>query len=97
MITRTKVEKVPVAVPPEPTVPDWAQPIEIPPIEEMAPAPAGGTMVDYEVQKGDTLQKISKKFYDTYRKWPQILEANKDVVKNPNRIKPGMVLQIPAE
>ncbi len=49
----------------------------------------------YTVQKNDTLQKISKKFYDTYRKWPQIYEANKDILTNPNKIKPGLTIKIP--
>ena len=51
---------------------------------------------EYTVKKDDTLQKISKKFYDTYSKWPKIYEANKDVIEDPNRIKPGIVIQIPA-
>jgi nucleoid-associated protein YgaU len=57
-------------------------------------APMGGGQ-EYVVEKNDTLQKISKKFYGTYSKWPQIYEANKTVITNPNRIKEGVVLQIP--
>ncbi|MDE2027253.1 MAG: LysM peptidoglycan-binding domain-containing protein [Candidatus Omnitrophica bacterium] len=49
----------------------------------------------YTVQKDDTLQKISKKVYGTYSKWYQIYKANKDKIKNPNVLKPGMVLTIP--
>lgn len=99
VITRTKVETVPVETTRKAPLPQWAQPVQIPSLEDdMGPGESvEGAMVDYEVQKGDTLQKISKKFYDTYRKWPQILEANKDVLKDPNRIKPGMVLRIPTE
>jgi len=52
---------------------------------------------EYTVKKDDTLQKISKKFYDSYSKWPKIYEANKGVIPNPDRIKPGTVIQIPAE
>jgi len=99
VITRTKVETVPVETAPEPAVPQWAQPVQIPPIEDETEDQGAveGALIEYEVQKGDTLQKISKKFYDTYRKWPQILDVNKDVIKDPNRIKPGMVLLIPTE
>ena len=32
----------------------------------------------YKVAKGDTLQKISKKFYGTTKKWNKIYRANKD-------------------
>ncbi len=53
------------------------------------------SFVEYKVEKDDTLQKISKKFYDTYKKWPKIYEANKEKIKDPNHIKPGIVLQIP--
>ncbi len=53
--------------------------------------------VEYTVKENDTLQKISKQFYNTYRKWDKIYEANKEKIKNPNRITPGMVLTIPQE
>jgi nucleoid-associated protein YgaU len=53
------------------------------------------TYVDYKIEEGDTLQKISKKFYDTYRRWNEIYEANKDVLPTPDRIKPGKVIRIP--
>ena len=63
--------------------------------EEATEQPASGGGQEYTVQKDDTLQKISKKFYNTYSKWPKIYEANKEVIKNPNRIKPGIKIQIP--
>jgi nucleoid-associated protein YgaU len=50
----------------------------------------------YTVQKDDTLQKISKKLFGTYSKWYKIYSANKDKIKNPNVLKPGTVLTIPA-
>jgi nucleoid-associated protein YgaU len=51
----------------------------------------------YKVEKDDTLQKISKKFYNSYSKWPRIYEANKDVIKDPNAIRPGITIKIPQE
>jgi len=51
----------------------------------------------YTVQKGDTLQKISNKFYGTTKKWAKIYEANKDTLKGPNKIYPGQVINIPVE
>ncbi|HOW36043.1 MAG TPA: LysM peptidoglycan-binding domain-containing protein [Candidatus Omnitrophota bacterium] len=51
--------------------------------------------VEYKVEKGDTLQKISKKFYDTYGRWNKIYQANKDKISDPNRIKPGITITIP--
>ena len=50
----------------------------------------------YTVQKDDTLQKISKKFFGSYGKWYKIYKANKNRIKNPNILKPGTVLTIPA-
>ena len=49
----------------------------------------------YKVRKGDTLQKISQKFYGTTKKWPQLYKANQDRLKGPNRLFPGQVLVIP--
>ncbi|HBO97163.1 MAG TPA: hypothetical protein DE315_06255 [Candidatus Omnitrophica bacterium] len=53
--------------------------------------------IQYTVEKDDTLQKIAKKFYDSYSKWTRIYEANKSVIPDPDRIKPGTVLQIPVD
>jgi len=50
----------------------------------------------YTVAKGDTLQKISNKFYGTTKRWMKIYEANKDVLRGPNKLYPGQILNIPA-
>ncbi len=55
------------------------------------------SFTEYTVKKDDTLQKISKKFYDSFSKWPRIYEANKDVIEDPDRIKSGIVIQIPTD
>lgn len=69
---------------------------EIPSIESK-PAATTTRLVEYKIEKDDTLQKISKKFYDSYSKWPKIYELNKAVIKNPNVLKPGTVIQIQVE
>ncbi len=51
----------------------------------------------YTVQKGDTLQKISKKFYGTTKKWMKIYQANQNVLKAPDKVYPGQVISIPLE
>jgi nucleoid-associated protein YgaU len=51
----------------------------------------------YTVKKNDTLQKISKKFYGTTKKWTKIYEANKDILKGPNKLYVGQVLNITLE
>ena len=50
----------------------------------------------YTVVKGDNLSKISKQFYGTPNKYPQIFEANKPMLTHPDKIYPGQVLRIPA-
>ena len=49
----------------------------------------------YVVQKGDTLQKISSKMYGTTKRWKKIFEANKNILKDPDKIKEGQKLAIP--
>lgn len=50
----------------------------------------------YTVGKNDTLQKISKKFYGTTKNWMKIYKANKDVLRAPDKLYPGQVLNIPS-
>jgi len=66
------------------------------PQQEEAPAQSG-SFEKYTVKKNDTLQKISKKFYGTTRKWVKIYEANKDTLKGPDKVIPGQALNIPSE
>jgi nucleoid-associated protein YgaU len=49
----------------------------------------------YVVKKGDTLQKISEKFYQTTKNWRRICDANKKVIKNCDDLEPGTKLVIP--
>jgi nucleoid-associated protein YgaU len=49
----------------------------------------------YVVQKGDTLQKISNKFFGTTKKWHKIYEANKGELRGPDKIYPGQTIRIP--
>lgn len=64
---------------------------------EFGQIPCMVTTEKYTVQKNDTLQKISKKFYGTTKKWAKIYEANKDTLKGPDKIYPGKTLNIPIE
>lgn len=49
----------------------------------------------YEVQSGDSLSKISKKYYGDAMKYNVIFEANTPMLKHPDKIYPGQVLRIP--
>ena len=54
-------------------------------------------LTEYMVKKGDTLQKISSRFFGTTRKWGDIYKANRDRLKGPDKIYPGQVIVIPLE
>lgn len=49
----------------------------------------------YEVKKGDTLSKIAEEVYGDAKLYPKIFEANRDLLTDPNKIKPGQKLRIP--
>lgn len=49
----------------------------------------------YVIQKGDTLSKISQKFYGTTKKWKGIYDANRDKIQNINNLKVGSQIVIP--
>jgi nucleoid-associated protein YgaU len=49
----------------------------------------------YEVVSGDTLSAIAKREYGSANEWRRIFEANRDVIKDPDRIYPGQKLRIP--
>lgn len=47
------------------------------------------------VKKGDTLSAISLTVYGDANKYQKIFEANKPMLKDPNKIYPGQTLRIP--
>ena len=50
----------------------------------------------YTVVGGDSLSKIAKKFYGNANRWHEIFDANRDQITNPDLIRVGQVLKIPA-
>lgn len=58
-------------------------------------ASAAGQAQWYTIEKNDTLQKISQKFYSTTKKWKLIFEYNQDILKSPDKIYPGKKIKIP--
>ena len=49
----------------------------------------------YTVVKGDTLSKIAKAQYGDANRYGAIFEANRPMLKDPDRIYPGQLLRIP--
>lgn len=65
-------------------------------VEEEISAPAAEPpAVFYTVVKGDTLSAIAKAHYGNANKYHAIFEANKPMLKDPDKIYPGQVLRIP--
>ena len=54
-------------------------------------------MGKYTVKEGDTLSEIAQKVMGTAKKTQLLIDFNRDVMSNPDRIKPGMVLQFPLQ
>ena len=81
------------------TVPEWRNDIvgdiKVDPAAAAA-APAAPTTISYTVKAGDTLSKIAKEHLGNANSYMAIFEANKDQLSDPDKIKPGQVLKIPA-
>lgn len=49
----------------------------------------------YEIKSGDTLWAVAKKYYGDGNKYTKIVEANKEVIKNADKIFPGQKIRLP--
>jgi nucleoid-associated protein YgaU len=58
---------------------------------------ASSPVVTYTVASGDTLSKISKEYYGTPDEYMRIFYANRDKLRDPNRINVGQELVIPPD
>ena len=47
------------------------------------------------ISEGETLSEISRTYYDSARKWQKILDANRGVIEDVNKLKPGTKIIIP--
>ena len=59
--------------------------------------PAAAKEQTYTVVKGDTLSKIAKDYYGNANEYMKIFNANKDQLKDPDKIQIGQVLRIPSK
>lgn len=58
--------------------------------------PTAGKPRTYTVHAGDTLSKIAAKCLGKSSRWPEITLANGSKIRNPNNLKAGTVLRLPA-
>lgn len=100
------VVQPPVTAPSQPTTPPPSSVVAEPiaPSQPTAPStPVGGVtlnpdvMKKYTVKKGDTLSSIARTQLGDWKRWPDIANANKQVIGNNNThwIYPGQVLSLP--
>jgi nucleoid-associated protein YgaU len=61
------------------------------------PTPIEEKIEYYIIQKGDTLSKIAKQYYGNANKYPEIFEANREVIKDADLIFPGQKIRIPSQ
>ncbi len=75
-----------------PTRPDSAASALKPEPVQMTPDTASRT---HTVIAGDSLTKISRKYYGTPDRWEEILKANQGIIKNQHHLPLGATLRIP--
>lgn len=59
-------------------------------------AATAGSEQTYTVAAGDTPSHIAEHLYGKASRWQAIFEANRDQLDDPDRIRPGQILKIPA-
>jgi nucleoid-associated protein YgaU len=81
------------------TVPSWQTDINadiqvVPQPQAVGTSGAGART--YTVKAGDTLSKIAKDHLGDANAYHKIFDANRDQLSDPDKIKPGQVLKLPA-
>lgn len=79
-----------------PTRPGSAPALASPPPATTASGPAAmPASRTHTVASGDSLTRISRQYYGTANRWNEILEANRNVIRDPNALVVGTQLRIP--
>lgn len=80
------------------TVPDWRNDVvaDVKVVPKPGVAAPVTSMKTYTVKAGDTLSAIAREYLGDAKAYMRIFEANKDQLTDPDKIKPGQVLKIPA-
>jgi len=88
------------ATPNPPMQPPPAQTPQTPTAQTTTPPPQGQpsgqpAVRTHIVRNNETLSQIATRYYGSSTKWRQIFDANRDVVKDADDVKPGTRLVIP--
>jgi nucleoid-associated protein YgaU len=83
----------------DPNAGDLSVEISVEENRSQAASVGGGTSpeVTYQVRSGDTLSKISKEFYGSTDEYMRIFYANRDKLRDPDKIQVGQELVIPPD
>ena len=54
-----------------------------------------GTETKYTIKPGETLTRVSLRFYGTKALYPYIVKHNRDIIKKPNNVPAGTTIKIP--
>jgi len=86
------------APPPPPGLPEPTAPA-IPTVQLPTPTilieNTSAPLATYSVVSGDTLSSIARRSLGSSARWRELLKTNRDVLQDPQALRPGMVLQIP--
>ena len=55
------------------------------------------TYAAYTIKKGDILSRLSQQLLGTTRRMNELVELNRDVITNPDRLIPGRVIRVPKD
>ncbi|MCR9262350.1 MAG: peptidoglycan-binding protein LysM [Pseudomonadaceae bacterium] len=72
-----------------------ADAVSVPPPPPAEPPPP--PVQYYVIKSGDTLYGVAKEFYGNGMKYPEIFEANREVIEDPDKIYPGQKIRIPKQ
>jgi nucleoid-associated protein YgaU len=80
------------------TVPEWRDEVvaDIKIVPKPGVSAPVSSMKTYIVKSGDTLSGIAREYLGDAKEYTRIFEANRDQLSDPDKIKPGQVLKIPA-
>ena len=78
------------------TVPDWKTEV-VADIKAVGGGTSAQSSATYTVKPGDSLSKIAKNVLGDANAYMDIFNANKDQLKDPDKIQPGQVLKMPAK